>query len=70
MALAIGNKAAEEGYNVAYHTMSNLVHILKTCEISQKSQSRLRWIKKCDLLIIDELGYLPISRAEAIFSSF
>jgi DNA replication protein DnaC len=67
MALAIGNKAAEEGYNVAYQTMDNLVHILKTCEISQKSQSRLRWIKKCDLLIIDELGYLPISRAEANF---
>jgi DNA replication protein DnaC len=47
--------------------MDNLVHILKTCEISQKSQARLRWIKKCDLLIIDELGYLPVSRSEANF---
>jgi DNA replication protein DnaC len=67
IALAIGNKAAREGYNVAFQTMDNLVHILKTREISQKSQARLRWIKKCDLLIIDELGYLPVSRGEANF---
>lgn len=66
-ALAIGNKAALDGYNVAFHTMDSLVHILKTREISLKSQARLRWIKKCQLLIIDELGYLPVSRGEANF---
>lgn len=66
-ALAIGNKAALDGYNVAFHTMDALVHILKTREISLKSQARLRWIKKCQLLIIDELGYLPVSRGEANF---
>ena len=66
-ALAIGNKAARDGYNVAFHTMDALVHILKTREISIKSQARLRWIKKCQLLIIDELGYLPVSRGEANF---
>lgn len=66
-ALAIGNKAARDGYNVAFHTMDGLVHILKTREISGKSQARLRWIKKCQLLIIDEMGYLPVSRGEANF---
>jgi DNA replication protein DnaC len=66
-ALAIGNKAARDGYNVAFHTMDGLVHILKTREISIKSQARLRWIKKCQMLIIDELGYLPVSRGEANF---
>jgi len=40
---------------------------LKTREISKKSAGRLGWIKKCDLLIIDELGYLSVSRAEANF---
>lgn len=65
IALAIGNKAARSGYNVFFSTMDNLVHILKTQEISQKSASRMRWIKKCDLVIIDELGYLPISKVEA-----
>jgi len=67
IALAIGNKAVREGYKVAFSSMDNLVHILKTKEISRKSQSRLCWIKKCDLLIIDEFGYLPVSRTEANF---
>lgn len=67
IALAIGNKAAEDGYNVAFYTMDGLIHILKTREISLKSQARLRWIKKCQLLIIDEMGYLPVSRNEANF---
>ena len=45
--------------------MDNLIHILKTGEISRKSSARISWIKQCDLLIIDEVGYLPVSRAEA-----
>jgi predicted AAA+ superfamily ATPase len=62
IALAIGNKAAREGYKVHFVRVDNLVHILKTQEISRKSQTRLNWIRKCDLLIIDELGFLPVSR--------
>jgi DNA replication protein DnaC len=45
--------------------MDQLIHALKTQEISRKSQSRLNDIKKCDLLIADELGFLPVSRGEA-----
>jgi len=67
IALAIGNKAVRLGYKVAFTTMDNLVHVLKTQEISVKSQNRLRWFKKCELLIVDEFGYLPVSRAEANF---
>jgi len=67
IALAIGNKAVAEGYSVAFSSMDNLVHILKTREISKKSIGRLSWIRKCDLLIIDELGYLPVTRQEANF---
>jgi DNA replication protein DnaC len=67
IALAIGNKAARQGCKTAFITMDNLVHILKTQEISVKSQNRLRWFKKCELLIVDEFGYLPVSRTEANF---
>jgi DNA replication protein DnaC len=67
IALAIGNKAVRQGCKVAFTTMDNLVHILKTQEISVKSQNRLRWFKKCELLIVDEFGYLPVSRVEANF---
>ena len=65
IALAIGNKAVREGYKVFFATMDTLTHILKTQEISTKSAARVRWISKCDLLIIDEVGYLPVSRTEA-----
>ena len=41
------------------------MHILKTREISTKSAARVRWINKCDLVIIDEVGYLPVSKADA-----
>ncbi len=67
LALAIGNKAVKLGFKTAFTTMDNLVHILKTREISTKSQNRLRWFKKCELLIVDEFGYLPVSRTEANF---
>jgi len=65
IALAVGNRAVENGYKVFFATMDTLMHILKTQEISVKSASRVRWINKCDLVIIDEVGYLPISKAEA-----
>ena len=36
-----------------------------TQEISRNSVARLKWIRECDLLIIDEMGYLPVSKIEA-----
>jgi DNA replication protein DnaC len=65
LALATANKAVREGYKVFFATMDGLMHILKTQEISVKSAARVRWINKCDLLIVDEVGYLPVSRTEA-----
>lgn len=65
LALAIGNKALQQGYKVFFASMDSLIHILKTAEISRNSRIRLKWIKEADLLIIDELGYLPIGKFEA-----
>ena len=65
LALAIGNKAVETGYKVFFSSMDNLIHILKTQEISMRSAARVKWIKNSDLLIIDELGYLPVGKLEA-----
>jgi len=64
LALALGNKAVQAGYKVFYTSVDNLIHILKTQEISIKSSARLKWIRDCDLVIIDDLGYLPLSRVE------
>lgn len=65
IALTIGNKALDSGYKVYFASMDSLIHILKTQEISRASAARLKWIKECHLLIIDEMGYLPVSKVEA-----
>jgi DNA replication protein DnaC len=65
LALAVANKAVREGYKVFFSDMDNLMHILKTQEISLKSAARVRWICKCDLVVIDEVGYLPVTDVEA-----
>ena len=65
LALAVGNTAVERGFKVFFGTMDTIMHILKTQEISAKSAARVRWIFKCDIVIIDEVGYLPISKTEA-----
>jgi DNA replication protein DnaC len=65
LALAVANTALERGYKVFFGSMDSIMHILKTQEISAKSASRVRWISKCDIVIIDEVGYLPISKTEA-----
>jgi DNA replication protein DnaC len=65
LALAVANKALENGYKVFFASMDTLVHILKTQEISRNSAARLKWIRECQLLVIDEMGYLPVSKIEA-----
>jgi len=64
-AIALGYKAVEAGYKVSFVTMDNLMHVLKTQEISRKSKGKLNRITSSSLVIIDEVGYLPITRDEA-----
>jgi DNA replication protein DnaC len=65
LALAISWQALASGYKVFFTSMDKLVHLLKTAEISRSSTARLAYLHKCDLVVIDEFGYLPISRVEA-----
>jgi DNA replication protein DnaC len=65
LANAIGIKAVNSGYKVKFFDMEHLIKTLKTHEVVKKSRLELKKIRKCDLLIIDEIGYLPISKEEA-----
>jgi len=65
LSLALSSLALEAGYKVFFCSMDRLVHILKTAEISKSSGVRLKYIYACDLVVIDELGYLPVTRNEA-----
>lgn len=65
LATGLGIQAVELGYHVSFITMDELIRTLKTEAISVKSKRRLKQIMSASLLIIDEVGFLPISRQEA-----
>ncbi len=65
ISVALGYKAVEMGYRVTYTTMDHLMYALKTTDISRKSKSKVNKIHSSELVIIDEVGYLPITRDEA-----
>ncbi len=64
LAIGLGYHACEEGYKVSYTTMQSLVRYLRTEEIDRRSRSKMNRIRKSNLLVIDEVGYLPINAAE------
>lgn len=65
ISISLGYRAIEMGYKVSFVTMDALMHGLKTQEISKKSKGKMNRILSSNLVIIDELGYLPITREEA-----
>lgn len=65
LAVSLGYKAVELGYKVSFVSMDSLMYVLKTQEISRKSKGKMNRILSSNLVIIDELGYLPITRDEA-----
>ena len=72
IALALGLAACQKGYRVRFTTAAALVHEL----IEAKDEKRLRRFQKLlasyELLIIDELGFVPLSKsgAELLFEVF
>jgi DNA replication protein DnaC len=64
LSIGLGLKAIEAGYNVSFVTLDQLMQYIKTAEIRTKSSRRLKQIKNSDLVILDEVGFLPISRQE------
>lgn len=64
LAIALGYRACEEGYKVSYTTMQSLVRCLNTEDIDRRSRTKMNRIRKSNLLVIDEVGYLPINSTE------
>ncbi|MGI6766435.1 MAG: IS21-like element helper ATPase IstB [Lentihominibacter sp.] len=65
LAVGLGMEAIQAGYTVCFERMSNFVKILDTAETERSSGFRLRNIRKAQLVIIDEIGYTPITREQA-----
>lgn len=71
LAISLAVKGLDLGYVVAFETLDNLMKILKTAEISASSRRRLKYLKKATLIIVDEVGFMPLNPAEAnLFFTF
>lgn len=62
LAIGIGHKAVEAGYRVLFRTALELVEELELAEMKGELKKKINQLSKYDLLIIDELGYLPMTR--------
>jgi DNA replication protein DnaC len=65
IALGLGLKAVDEGYTVAYEKMESLIEVLDRAEVDRKAGFRLRYLRKAQLVIVDEIGYTPINKNQA-----
>jgi len=62
LASGIGLKAIEAGYKVAFTTAVSLVEALEIAELKGELKKKINSLLKFDLLILDELGYLPMNK--------
>jgi len=61
LAIGIGQKAVDAGFKVLFTTALGLVELLELAEIRGELKKKIASLAKFDVLIIDELGYLPMT---------
>lgn len=62
LAIGIGQKAVDAGFRVYFTTALALVELLELAEIRGELKKKISSLAKFDLLIIDEMGYLPMNK--------
>ncbi|WP_241358430.1 IS21-like element helper ATPase IstB, partial [Klebsiella pneumoniae] len=69
LSTALGLKACERGYEVRFFRVADLVEQLEAALKAGTLQRLKRQIEKCQLLILDEVGYVPFQKqgAELLF---
>lgn len=65
LAIGLGVKAVEAGYSVQFLTLETLMTRLVKAKHENRLERVLKQLTYPKLLIIDEIGYLPLSREEA-----
>jgi DNA replication protein DnaC len=72
LAIAFGREACRRGYKVKFFTASKLVNSYIEARQERTILKLEKNISRCDLIIIDELGYIPLDRigAEHLFGFF
>lgn len=65
LAIALGVKAIEAGHTVFFLTLESLITRLTRARLENRVERQLQQFVYPKLLIIDEMGYLPMNRDEA-----
>ena len=63
--VGLGLKAIEQGYRVLFTTAANMITTLSKALAEGKLEEKLKTYTVPRLLIVDEIGYLPIDQAGA-----
>lgn len=71
VALGLGLLAIDSGRTVAFEKMESFIDVLDNAAVDRKAGFRLRYLRKCQLVIVDEIGCTPITKQQANrFSGF
>ena len=62
LATGVGLKTIEAGYKVSFLTALELIEILELAELKGELKKKINQLLKNDVVIIDELEYLPMSK--------
>lgn len=65
VAIGLGIEAIYQGKQVAFVSMAEVISLLKTESYVRKSQLRLSRVRKADLIIIDDMMFMPMETNEA-----
>lgn len=65
LAIALGIEAIKAGLSAYFTTAHNLIKRLQDANKDGKLESRLRALCKRNIVIVDEIGYLPLSEQDA-----
>ena len=65
LATALGHTACLRGYTVLFTTAIDVINSLSAAQNTGRGQAELKKYLRPDLLILDELGYLPIDKTGA-----
>jgi DNA replication protein DnaC len=65
LAIALGIEAVKAAKSVYFGTLAEIIASLEKAEREGQLQTRIRFLTRNALLIVDEIGYLPLSKGGA-----
>lgn len=66
LAISLAIAAAQSGRRVYYGTLADLIHSLEEAQAAGKLLQRMKVLTHPAVLVVDEIGYLPVSRTGAM----